>query len=304
MNDQSLLIITVAGALAMVGYFIATLFMKDDSDRIRERLKGEGKEQPTQQKKQAGVAPMLQRIGQAAAGPFMPTKREGQSALRKQLGYAGLYSPSAGKVIMGFKFILTCVGLILGYIASLFGIPLMLGLSVGGLLGFFSMKIWLGMRIKKNQRSLDYALPDALDLMVVCVEAGLTVDAAMQRVGEELALPHPGLSREFGIAYMETRVGLTRAESMRNLGIRTGCTSLQSLAAMMIQADRFGTSIANALRVHSESLRIARQHKAEEIAAKVAVKMTFPLVLFIFPATFIILAGPTCLLMFASPLFK
>jgi tight adherence protein C len=151
---------------------------------------------------------------------------------------------------------------------------------------------------------LTQGLPDALDLMVVCVEAGLTVDAAMQRVGEELVLAHPSLSREMGIAHMETRVGLSRAESLKNLGARTGNAAIQSLAAMLIQADRFGTSIANALRIHAESLRQKRQHAAEEMAAKASVKMSFPLVLFIFPATFIVLAGPTVIGLFRSALFN
>ena len=140
--------------------------------------------------------------------------------------------------------------------------------------------------------------------MVVCVEAGLTVDAAMQRVGGEMAIAHPAIARELGITHMETRVGLSRMESLKNLGVRTGCEALQSLAAMLIQADRFGTSIASALRVHAETLRNNRFHAAEELAAKASVKMSFPLVLFIFPATFIVLAGPTVIGLLNSPLFE
>ncbi len=105
------------------------------------------------------------------------------------------------------------------------------------------------------------------------------------------------MSREFGIAHMETRVGLSRSEAMRNLGVRTGAVALQSLASMLIQADRFGTSIANALRVHSETLRVNRQAAAEEMAAKASVKMSFPLVLFIFPAIFVVLVGPAAITM-------
>src|SRR3954454_14652625 len=121
---------------------------------------------------------------------------------------------------------------------------MLLGIGLGGLLGYLLPVIWLKTRISANQKALTYGLPDALDLMVVCVEAGLTVDAAMQRVGQELLIAHPAISREFGFAHMETRVGLSRSESMRNLGVRTGCAGLQSLASMLIQADRFGTSIA------------------------------------------------------------
>ena len=140
--------------------------------------------------------------------------------------------------------------------------------------------------------------------MVVCVEAGLTVDSAMQRVGTDLAIAHPSLSRELNIAHMETRVGLSRGESLKNLGQRTGNPALQSLAAMLIQADRFGTSVAQALRVHADTLRTNRQFAAEESAAKASVKLTFPLVLFIFPATFIVLAGPTVVQLMESELMK
>jgi tight adherence protein C len=140
--------------------------------------------------------------------------------------------------------------------------------------------------------------------MVVCIEAGLTIDAAMQRVGQELALAHPSLSRELGLAHMETRVGLSRSEALRNMGQRTGNAALISLASMLIQAERFGTSIADALRVHSETLRINRQAAAEELAGKASVKMSFPLVLCIFPSTFIVLAGPTVIQLMKSSIFK
>jgi len=130
------------------------------------------------------------------------------------------------------------------------------------------------------------------------------VDSSMQRVGDELALVHPVISREFGIAHMQTRVGMPRQEALRNLGTRTNNSAMMSLSAMLNQAERFGTSIAQALRVHADSLRIARQHKAEEQAAKSVVKMSFPLVLFIFPATFIVLLGPTMIQLFNSELMK
>jgi tight adherence protein C len=199
--------------------------------------------------------------------------------------------------------IFLCVGLLAGYGVGLATGFLMLGLSLGGLCGYMLPVTWLRVRIKSNQRDLTYGLADALDLMVVCVESGLTVDAAMQRVGQELSIAHPALSRELGIAHMETRVGLARTEALRNLGHRTGNPAIQSLVAMLVQADRFGTSIASALRIHADTLRQNRQFAAEEMAAKASVKMTFPLVLFVFPATFIILAGPMVIKMMKSPLF-
>jgi tight adherence protein C len=181
---------------------------------------------------------------------------------------------------------------------------MLLGLSLGGLVGYMAPTMWLNLKVREQQKALEYGLPDALDLMVVCVEAGLAVDAAMQRVGAEMALAHPKLSREFEITHMETRIGLSRADALKNMGARTGSSALQALAAMLIQAERFGTSIASALRIHGESLRAARQFKAEEMAAKASVKMSFPLVLFIFPATFIILAGPTVIGLMNSAFFK
>jgi tight adherence protein C len=202
------------------------------------------------------------------------------------------------------KLICLLAGLIGGYVVGAMLDNVLLGLSLGGLTGYMAPTIWLNLQIKSQQRSLEYGLPDALDLMVVCVEAGLAVDAAMQRVGSELAIAHPRLSKEMEITHLETRVGLSRSEALKNMGARTGSAALQSLASMLIQAERFGTSIAGALRIHGESLRSTRQFKAEEMAAKASVKMSFPLVLFIFPATFLILAGPTVIGLLNSPFFK
>ena len=159
-------------------------------------------------------------------------------------------------------------------------------------MGYMAPTMWLGSRIKANQISLNQGLPDALDLMVICVESGLTVDGTMQRVGEELQMAHPAVSREFGICHTESRLGVARSQSFKNLATRTGNVNLQSLTAMLIQADRFGTSVALALRVQAEAMRTKRQLAAEEMAAKASVKMSFPLVLFIFPATFIVMMGP------------
>jgi tight adherence protein C len=172
------------------------------------------------------------------------------------------------------------------------------------LTGYMLPGMWLNMQVRRRQRLLQSSLPDALDLMVVCVEAGLTIDAAIQRVGQEIALAHPEISRELGITHMETRIGISRIEALRNLGFRTGSASLQSLAAMLVQAERFGTSIAQALRVHAESLRDKRRYAAEEQAAKTTVKLAFPVVLFIFPTVLLVLGGPAFILFYKSPIFQ
>jgi tight adherence protein C len=271
-------------------------------DRLNQKQSSDSKADAIT--KSTGITPILSKIGQAAAEPFMPKTREKQSSLRKQLGHAGIYSATALKAMTGAKVILLALGLGLGYLGGDAIGMLPLGISLGGLFGYLIPTFWLKIKIKSNQQALTYGLPDALDLMVVCVESGLTVDASMQRVGQELVLAHPALSRELAIAHMETRVGLSRADSMRNLGQRTNCPGLIQLASMLIQADRFGTSIAQALRVQADTLRNQRQAAAEELAAKASVKMSFPLVLFIFPATFIVLAGPTVIGLLNSPLFK
>jgi len=306
MDSQLILLFCIAGTVAAAAFGISRAMFGNKDQKLRQRLSNE---QAQMQSDSAaggsgeGVVPILQKISTAAAQPFMPTSREKQSSLRRNLGYAGIYSPGAIKLVTGAKVICLFLGLVGGYALGLLMDNMMMGIPLGGLIGYFLPRFWVARSIKKNQRGLTNGLPDALDLMVVCVEAGLTVDAAMQRVGQELGIAHPQLSRELGIAHMETRVGLSRQEAMKNLGVRTGNAALQSLAAMLIQADRFGTSIANALRIHAESLRTKRQHAAEEMAAKASVKMSFPLVLFIFPSTFIVLAGPTVIGLMKSALF-
>jgi tight adherence protein C len=305
MNEQLLLYVCIGGAAAMIIFFATRIMMGDGDTKLRQRLnersKGESQRpQPTS----TDDATLFQRLGNAASEPFMPKSRERQSSLKRDLGYAGFHTAPVLRMVQGFKLICLVSGVLIGFTVGFFVQNILLGLSIGGLIGYFLPKIWMRIQIKKNQRQLTLGLPDALDLMVVCVEAGLTVDSAMQRVGQELVLAHPAVSRELGIAHMETRVGLSRSESLKNLGVRTGNASVQSLSAMLIQADRFGTSIANALRIHADSMRVKRQHAAEEMAAKASVKMSFPLVLFIFPSTFIVLAGPTVIGLLHSALFQ
>lgn len=308
--DQSILFICIGGAVTAGAFFVSKAAMGGGQDiRLRQRLHEDLTRKATVEKSDEphvdnAFKAGLKKIGTAAAEPFMPSTREKQSAIRRDLYHAGIYAPTAVKLVTGAKFICLIGGLLIGYTLGYMFNQVLIGISVGGLVGYLLPKMWLKMKINGNQKALTLGLPDALDLMVVCVEAGLTVDAAMQRVGQELVLAHPAVSRELGIAHMETRVGLSRAESLKNLGLRTGNSPFQSLAAMLIQAERFGTSIAGALRIHADSLRINRQHAAEEMAAKASVKMSFPLVLFIFPATFIVLAGPTILGLMHSALFN
>jgi tight adherence protein C len=303
MDRSTLLMLAAVGSVALLAYTVMTMVLGKKDAKLQSRLSA-GSPASSKKAVKKGVGPLLQKMGQAAAKPFMPSDAEKQTQLKRSLAQAGIYAPSAARAVIGGKVILLVIGLVGGYLLGTLTGQMLLALSVCGLIGYLLPTIWLKMQVKSNLLALECGLPDALDLMVVCVEAGLTIDGAMQRVSQELALVHPALSRELQITHMETHVGLPRAEAMKNLGIRTGCNALQSLSAMLIQAERFGTSIAASLRVHSESMRLQRFHRAEEMAAKSSVKMSFPLVLCIFPATFIVLMGPTAILIMNSPFFN
>jgi len=305
MDDQLLIILCAFGAAALLTYFVYQVLAERNTDgRLRNRLTGSGVDTRRVVQHKLKLKDLLQQFGQWAAQPFMPKDAHKQYVIRRSLARAGIYTPSAIRVVIGAKVICLGLGVLVGYVAGMQFEQLLFGLSLGGIGGYLAPLFWIKAKTATNQRELTNALADALDLMVVCVEAGLTVDAAMQRVGQELSLAHPALSRELGMTHMETRVGLPRAEALKNLALRTGNAALQSLSAMLIQADRFGTSIADALRVHSETLRLNRQMAAEEAAGKASVKMSFPLVLCIFPATFIVLAGPTVIQLLKSSLFQ
>jgi len=305
MNDQQIILICIAGAVALVAYFVVQFVLnRGEEGRLRNRLTGGGRDFRRASASNTRLKDLVQNLGQKAAKPFMPNDASKQVVIKQSLARAGIYSPTAVRAVTGAKVIFAITGLVLGYLSGVYLDQLMMFIAVGGLAGYLAPVIWVKIRTSVNQRELTHGLADALDLMVVCIEAGLTIDSAMQRVGQEMVIAHPEISREFGMAHMETRVGLSRSEALRNMGQRTGNAAIQSLASMLIQAERFGTSIADALRVHSESLRVARQMAAEEIAGKASVKISFPLVLCIFPATFIVLAGPTIIQLMQSELFK
>jgi tight adherence protein C len=163
---------------------------------------------------------------------------------------------------------------------------------------FFLPDVLLMLLGRRRKEAIFLALPDALDLMVVCVEAGLALDQAMRKVAEEMKKTYRVVAEEFGICNMQLQMGVARSEALQNLGNRSGVDDLKSLASILIQADKFGSSIAQALRVQSESMRVRRAQIAEEKAAKTAVKLIFPLVLFIFPGIFVVLVGPAGIKMY------
>lgn len=219
--------------------------------------------------------------------PISPTDVSKTRAWLIQAGYRDQQHIS---IYRGMRVLFAALGFLIVFAISGFNSPLlMLGIFS---LGFFIPRFLLKRKIKERQRRIRIGLPDALDLTVICVEAGLPLDQAINRVGEDLSHAHPELSGEFHLFTLETRAGKPRVEALRNLAARTGVDDVRSLVGTLVQTDRFGTSVAQALRVHSDALRTERRQRAEEQAAKTTVKMIIPLVLFVMPSLIFVTVGP------------
>lgn len=245
----------------------------------------------------------------AFAKPMMPRTEMEQSKLRQELAMAGFRSENAPKVFMGIRTLSVAIAAIVllfiilpmnapegdlfNFYAAIQNAPVSILLTL--LLGMFGPSFVLMYLRSKRQESIFLTLPDVLDLMVVCVESGLGLDAAMRKVCEEMREHAPIIVEEFNIANFQLQMGRTRRDVLHDLGVRTGVDDMKSLAAILVQADRFGSSVGQALRVQSDSMRVRRRQIAEEKAAKTAVKLIFPLVLFIFPGIFVVLAGPAAI---------
>lgn len=208
---------------------------------------------------------------------------------------AGYRGPEAATVVRGAQIILPVVLVAVVYVTGLYKFNPIFLLGLAALGGFLLPDLWLTSRIKRRKKRIVLGLPDGLDLLVVCVEAGMGLDQALFRVAQEVHLAHRELSDELQLVNLEMRIGKSRMDALRELSTRTGVEDLKTLVAMLIQTDRFGTDLAQALRTHSENLRIRRRQRAEEMAAKTTVKMVLPLVFFIFPALFVVLLGPAVL---------
>jgi len=227
-------------------------------------------------------------------GKYAPTSPAEMGKLKARLVCAGYRGSEALPVFIGAR--VGCGLFAFGLMSSgLIGRPNLLMALGGAALGYVLPSMVLARMAKKRQHKIRLSLADALDLLVVSVEAGLGLDQALQRVGEELAFAHKDLSDELRLVNLELRAGKARSEALRNLADRTGVDDLSSLAAMLIQTDKFGTSVAQSLRVHSETLRTKRRQRAEEAAAKTGVKMVFPLVFCIFPAIWVVTIGPAAI---------
>ena len=234
------------------------------------------------------------------AKAVLPREDWKRSRLKSRLVRAGFRQEKsmhiflASKVILGFvvPILLAMPMLIMGKLPSLQPAGSVSLLVLAALIGYYLPDAYLERKSRERQLRFTEGFPDAMDMLVVCVEAGLGLDAAIQRVGREISLAHPELADELTLVSLELRAGKSREEALRSLGERTGVEAVQSLASLLIQAEHFGTSIATALREHAAEMRTIRLQKAKEKAAKLPVKMVFPILFFIFPALFLVILGP------------
>ncbi len=229
-----------------------------------------------------------------------------KSALRSRLVRAGYRDSRAISVLYAAKIIMAVTLPLVLVLPFMFGAlaaakqsTLVLMFAGTGILGFFLPDFFLERRSSRRRREFEEGFPDAMDMLVVCVEAGLGLDAAIQRVGKEIVASHPELGVEFSLVSLELRAGKGRADALRALADRTGLDDVRALTSILIQAEHFGTSIAEALREHSNEMRTLRLQRAKERAAKLPVKLIFPIIFFIFPALFLVVLGPALVRIFA-----
>jgi tight adherence protein C len=301
--------VAIFGAVACGAWLLLELFAKS-APRAEQRLeefrdparrRGEAVGGRGVTKRSDGMARLLEKASPRMAKPLQPKSEEEVGKLRAKLNYAGFRGETAPSIYLGLKTICLGAGFVAGggtmwFTKGATTEALMYTVAIAGI-GFYLPDFVLWFLKKSRQDNIFFGLPDALDLMVVCVEAGLGLDQAMRKVSEEMKKTYAVIAEEFGLCNLQLQMGRPRNEVLHELGARTGVDDLKALSAILIQADKFGSSVAQALRVQSDSMRVRRRQMAEEKAAKTAVKLIFPLVLFIFPAIFIVLVGPAAITM-------
>ena len=303
MNLTNLLPWAVFGAFTIGVWALINLF-SSRSSRATERL--EELRDPTLRNREGGsgktgMGAVVEMAAPALSKALQPKTELEQSELKRRMANAGYNAPGAPQMFLAIKFAMMVGGAMLGGGFGLVSWGLTqkgwTSIVVGAGLGFYLPELFLAFIKRGRQEKIFLQLPDTLDLLVVCVEAGLGLDAGMRRVCDELLDSAPELTSEFNMANKQLQMGRPRREVLHDLGVRTGVDDMRALAAILIQADKFGSSIAQALRVQSDSMRVKRRQIAEERAAQTAVKMIFPLVLFIFPGIFVVLVGPAAISM-------
>ena len=304
LDFAAVLPLAIFSAVAAMMWFIAdTFFFK--KTRTEERLeqmraKREGGGIGNNAGK-TGLSKILDKHGESLAKPLQPKTEKEQGKIRERLNFAGYRSEESVMVFLATKLVFGAIGLIIGGGVSVFlggftTTTVIRTFTCTGLF-FFAPDLLLALKGRKRKEKIFLGLPDALDLLTVCVEAGLGLDQAMRKVSDELVKSQPVISHELAISNMQIQMGKPRDEVFLELGQRNGVPDLRTLAAVIVQTAKFGSSIAKALRVQSEAMRTQRAQIAEEKAAKTAVKLIFPLVIFIFPGIFVVLVGPAAITM-------
>jgi tight adherence protein C len=296
MNPLQLTFLALVFVVVVAGALGVAMLMRPDA--ARRRLSGISEDivdpTPVGHRLLAWLAATTRPISKLS----MPEEGFEKSSLKLRFAHAGIRNATAAAAFFGIKTLLT-VGLpLLGFVGlTLSGSPLkgnslLLTMLLLAAVGYYGPNMVLSQLVKARQREIFESFPDALDLMTVCVEAGLGTEAAMMRVADDLQFKSPALADEMRLVNLELRVGGDRDRALRNLAIRTGVEEVDGFVTMISQAERFGISIAGSLRVHAEMLRTRRRQRAEEAAAKIALKLLFPLIFCIFPSLMVVLMGP------------
>lgn len=305
--DLALLLPWVSAIAVAAGIWAVMSMFSGGNDRALKRLEelrnpnSRAEHSRAAASSKGGVGGMLQKAAPALSKALESKSELEQNALKVRLSNAGYNNPKAAELYLALKFCALIAGAIFGggyglwkFGATQYGY-MSIGLGAGG--GFYLPEMVLWFIKSQRQQKIFLSLPDVLDLLVVCVEAGLGLDAGLRRVAEELGDTAPEITGELNISLMQLQMGRKRRDVLHDLGVRTGVDDVKSLVAILIQADKFGSSIAQALRVQSDAMRVKRRQIAEEKAQKTAVQMLFPMVLFIFPGIFVVLVGPAAIRM-------
>jgi len=281
-------------ALAAIGVYYYIRYRDD----LAERLKRIGGRSAVAEERSRALRGPLLNLFRFFAQATLPKKEEELSRMRRIFLKAGYRRPQAtalfygGKALLAILLFLLFTFIRLTFIKELPYVQTIFFSILSGLTGFYLPNLWIHRKISQRKEKILRGFPDALDLLVTCVEAGLGMDAAIKRVGEEIALSSPVLSEELELMAFELRAGKSRQDALKGLALRTELEDVASLVTLLVQTDRFGTSVAKALRVHSDAMRTRRRQRAEEIAARMSVKMAFPLILCIFPSIVLVVIGP------------